>query len=69
MDKGSATVVVPQATAILATTELMRQLNNQHHYEKLPRDATELFLRETKASLQHMVICYCIDKKQWQVLS
>ena len=59
-DKGSATVVMSREQYI---DEVMRQLNNHHHYEKLPGDPTELFFGEKKAFLEDMVSRHSINKK------
>ena len=58
-DKGSATVVMSREQY---TGEVMRQLNNHHHYEKLSGDPTELFCREIKAFLEDMVSRHSINK-------
>ena len=41
----------------------MKHLQNQHHYEKLPEDPTELFSGEIKAFLEEMVRRHSVDKK------
>ena len=47
-NKGSATMVMSREQYV---AEVMKHLQNQHHYEKLPRDLTELFSGEIKAFL------------------
>ena len=59
-DKGSATVVMSRQQYV---TEVMRHLQNQYHYEKLPEDPTEVFFEEIKAFLEDMVSRHSIDKK------
>ena len=43
--------------------EVMKDLRNQHHYEKLPGDPTELFFEEIKPFLEDVVSHHSIDKK------
>ena len=59
-DKGSAKVIMSHEPYI---AEVMRHLQNHHHYEKLPGDQNEFFFGEIKAFLEDMVSCGSINKK------